>query len=485
MTSTMTVTNANMLQGTTIGACPDHVNGRPTGIECSKCDLILNTSRMAGGSGWNVSRNSCKTLKCPKCNWHYKYQETLEIHMKEKHPESETTCIYCITGQQHPRLARGETYTCGYKPYRCEVCNYSTTTKGNLSIHMQSDKHLNNMQELQNGGPALAASAGGQDPSKISSSHMMSSAGKTSGSGMAIPPTMSPNKQPQSPSPKPTWRCDVCNYDTNVARNLRIHMTSEKHTHNMMALSQQKNMQHLSALQSLIPGMDPKQLLQFSMLSGAGGVNPPPSSEAALADLAFNQAVLAQMMSGGGMPPLPLPPPTSGASSPAADLNLAAIAAAAAASGAANLNEESMEALQERQQEEDQNAKTMFSCCVCRDFGCDSIDELSAHLSLDRSRTREHEVSPLLYFRISFIMLLLRYCVKNILNSTMAGLCNNFKVLVVKHSCCCNTIRKAQIKLCNNVSSSCFTGQSLHWWPLPLSTVQLQDQFEGQLSASL
>ena len=106
---------------------------------------------MAGGNTWNVSRNSCKTLKCPKCNWHYKYQETLEIHMKEKHPESETTCIYCITGQQHPRLARGETYTCGYKPYRCEVCNYSTTTKGNLSIHMQSDKHLNKLQELQNG----------------------------------------------------------------------------------------------------------------------------------------------------------------------------------------------------------------------------------------------------------------------------------------------------------------------------------------------
>ena len=387
MTSTMTVTNANMLQGTTIGACPDHINGRPTGVECVKCDLILSSSRMAGGNTWNVSRNSCKTLKCPKCNWHYKYQETLEIHMKEKHPESETTCIYCITGQQHPRLARGETYTCGYKPYRCEVCNYSTTTKGNLSIHMQSDKHLNNMQELQNGGPAMAAQAAQDQATKISTSHVM--ANNARGSGMALPPTMSPNKQPQSPSPKPTWRCDVCNYDTNVARNLRIHMTSEKHTHNMMALSQQKNMQHLSALQSLIPGgMDPKQLLQFGMLAGGG--NPPPTSEAALADLAFNQAVLAQMMSGGQ-----LPPPTSG--SPA-DLNLAAIAAAAAASGAASLNEDSMEALQEQQQQEDQNAKTMFSCCVCRDYGCDSIDELSAHLSLDRSRTREHEVSHYLLF---------------------------------------------------------------------------------------
>lgn len=55
-----------------------------------------------------------------------------------------------LLGAAHPRLARGESYTCGYKPYRCEICNYSTTTKGNLSIHMQSDKHLNNVQELNN-----------------------------------------------------------------------------------------------------------------------------------------------------------------------------------------------------------------------------------------------------------------------------------------------------------------------------------------------
>ena len=147
--------------------------------------------------------------------------------------------------------------------------------------------------------------------------------------------------------------------------------------------------------------MDPKQLLQFSMLSGASGVNPPPSSEAALADLAFNQAVLAQMMAGGGMPPPPLPPPTSGSPSPAADLNLAAIAAAAAASGAANLNEETFEALQEKQQEADQNPKYLFSCLVCNNFGCDTVDELSAHLSLDRSRTGENEVGQLSFYSFS------------------------------------------------------------------------------------
>ena len=39
------------------------------------------------------------------------------------------------------------------------------------------------------------------------------------------------------------WRCDVCNYETTIARNLRIHMTSEKHTHNMLIL-QQVGMHH-------------------------------------------------------------------------------------------------------------------------------------------------------------------------------------------------------------------------------------------------
>jgi AT-binding transcription factor 1 len=392
-------TNANMLQGTTIGACPEHMNGRPTGVECSKCDLILNSLRLAGGSSWNMSRNSCKTLKCPKCNWHYKYQETLEIHMKEKHPESETTCIYCITGQQHPRLARGETYTCGYKPYRCEVCNYSTTTKGNLSIHMQSDKHLNNIQDLQNGtttNPALPTSPV-LEPPKMPQSPV-SQRPPSSNPPLSI---VSPSKlqQPQ----KPNWRCDVCNYETNVARNLRIHMTSEKHTHNMMALQQQnaKGLQQLSALHmagNSGPGMDPKQFL-----GGLFGNLPPPpnmppvsssagsSNEAALADLAFNQAVLAQLMSGGQMPGQGMPPmPSLGP-----DFNFAAMAAAMAASGRhpSGMPDMSDFNIEPPSESKDPNPRHLFTCCVCRCFGCDNIDDLTVHLSHDRSRTRENEVS--------------------------------------------------------------------------------------------
>lgn len=63
----------------------------------------------------------------------------------ESGPDSKN-CIYCLAKVVHPRLGRGESYTCGYKPYRCEICNYSTVTKGNLAIHEQSDRHLNNVQ---------------------------------------------------------------------------------------------------------------------------------------------------------------------------------------------------------------------------------------------------------------------------------------------------------------------------------------------------
>ncbi|XP_029437274.1 zinc finger homeobox protein 2 [Rhinatrema bivittatum] len=167
------------------------------------------------------SRNSCKTLKCPRCNWHYKYQQTLDMHMKEKHPEAgRSHCTYCNSGQPHPRLARGESYNCGYKPYRCEACNYSTTTKGNLSIHMQSDKHLANLQGFQ--GPG--ASQGPAAPSTGSS-----------GTGSASPPESSlPSPQDKQPKQKACWQCKVCNYETSISRNLRIHMTSEKHMQNTL-----------------------------------------------------------------------------------------------------------------------------------------------------------------------------------------------------------------------------------------------------------
>ncbi|XP_050434814.1 zinc finger homeobox protein 3 isoform X2 [Adelges cooleyi] len=365
----------NFMTGTTIGVCPDHMNGRPSGVDCARCELILSSSRLGGVGGSLVgmhSRNSCKTLKCPKCNWHYKYQETLEIHMKEKHPESETSCVYCIAGQPHPRLARGETYTCGYKPYRCEVCNYSTTTKGNLSIHMQSDKHLNNMQELQNGGVAGGASemqrhqasSPSQHPSKQTSAM---SPGSTSGQHPAMSSPMISQK------PKPTFRCEVCNYETNVARNLRIHMTSEKHTHNIMVLQQSvKHMQTLNALQTHHQQqMNFESLMHFHPGLTLPGDKPPPHTEAALADMAYNQALLIQMMTGGQMPPH-----FAGDVSPHVDTDI-------------GLNPETMEPPPEPV---DKNPNHMFQCSTCSTFVTDSLETLSHHLSADRTKVREQEI---------------------------------------------------------------------------------------------
>ncbi|XP_060066418.1 zinc finger homeobox protein 4-like [Ylistrum balloti] len=314
-----------------LGVCEDHPQGRAQGVECPKCDMILSSSQSLGGHMTMMhSRNSCKTLKCPKCNWHYKYQETLEIHMKEKHPDNDQQCIYCMTNQSHPRLARGESYSCGYKPYRCEVCNYSTTTKGNLSIHMQSDKHLNNVQELANGGEVKMPP---QQPVQTE----------------AAVQQMKKNK------PKPTWKCDVCNYETNVARNLRIHMTSEKHTHNMMVL--QQNMKHMQR------DMQIQQLNQLMLLqndpSFLAGMSSPMTSQGNI-PFGYDQSMMMANMQGPyGEIPMDLRKENGGM-------------------GVAF-------------DPQTPDAARMYSCCVCNTYATDSLESLHQHLQLDRTKQREQE----------------------------------------------------------------------------------------------
>lgn len=212
------------------------------------------------------SRNSCKTLKCPKCNWHYKSQHTLQVHMKEKHPETGAQCVcgtsggkcvcgggtrgvcgYCSSGKPHPRLARGETYACGYKPYRCEVCDYATSSKGNLSIHMQSDKHLNN---VQNGGHSNGQMHTPHNTNSSSSTNAHTAEEQTYKLPLSIPaPVIQPAKlTTPTHSHGKRWRCDVCDYETSIARNLRIHTTSEKHTHNMLRLQRGYYLSHCRSL---------------------------------------------------------------------------------------------------------------------------------------------------------------------------------------------------------------------------------------------
>ena len=344
--------------------CEDHINGNMTGVECSKCDMVLGSSRSLGGHMTMMhSRNSCKTLKCPKCNWHYKYQETLEIHMKEKHPDNETQCIYCIANQPHPRLARGEVYTCGYKPYRCDVCNYSTTTKGNLSIHMQSDKHINNIQELQNGTQEIKIPA--QPP-------------------QAMPPppqAQTPDIMKKQSKPKPTWRCDVCNYETNVARNLRIHMTSEKHTHNMMVL--QQNMKHMQRdmqfqlSQMAVLGQDPALMQAAGLPPGFPPLGIPP--------FAIDQGMQAMFpMPGFPGPPPGTPPsqatpgtPTPGAQSQSADSPMDLTKETSSTPGLTP---------PDGKNHSNNDPNKLFQCSVCNVFSDNSVEALHNHMQIDRSK---------------------------------------------------------------------------------------------------
>ncbi|KAF1386643.1 hypothetical protein PFLUV_G00097010 [Perca fluviatilis] len=302
------------------------------------------------------SRNSCKTLKCPKCNWHYKSQHTLQVHMKEKHPEIGGQCVcvasggkcvcggstrgvcgYCSSGKPHPRLARGETYACGYKPYRCEVCDYATSSKGNLSIHMQSDKHLNN---VQNGGH----SNGHMHTSNITNNGS-SSDGQTADEPTYKPPLSipTPTTQPAKLTPAAhthshgkRWRCDVCDYETSIARNLRIHTTSEKHTHNMLRLQRGY---YLSHCRSLAP--------QLKHLQNTG------------AELSLNMRLTSQQVTdqpvtlGSTLTPSPSPspsPPPAPSLSPTEPLS-----------------------------------QGMFQCLVCSCFSSDSLESVEQHLNAPRS----------------------------------------------------------------------------------------------------
>ncbi|XP_032636837.1 zinc finger homeobox protein 3 isoform X2 [Chelonoidis abingdonii] len=340
------------------GECPSG-----SGVECPKCDTVLGSSRSLGGHMTMMhSRNSCKTLKCPKCNWHYKYQQTLEAHMKEKHPEPGGSCVYCKSGQPHPRLARGESYTCGYKPFRCEVCNYSTTTKGNLSIHMQSDKHLNNMQNLQNGGgeQVFSHTAGAAAAAAAVAAAAAANIGSTCGA-----------PSPTKPKTKPTWRCEVCDYETNVARNLRIHMTSEKHMHNMMLL--QQNMTQIQHNRHLglgsLPSPAEAELYQYYL---AQNMNLPNlKMDSTSSDAQF-------MMGGYQLDP------TSPMATMAPSLVGGEIPLDMRLGGGQLVSEELMNLGESFTQTNDPSLK-LFQCAVCNKFTTDNLDMLGLHMNVERS----------------------------------------------------------------------------------------------------
>ncbi|KAJ0056202.1 hypothetical protein NL108_003493, partial [Boleophthalmus pectinirostris] len=261
------------------------------------------------------------------------------------------------------------------------VCNYSTTTKGNLSIHMQSDKHLNNMQSLQNGGSIGSAQEQvfGHAPGSV-----VAVPSVTQASSHHPPhhhPTQSSSHmggQCGAPSPtklknKPTWRCEVCDYETNVARNLRIHMTSEKHMHNMMLLQQNvTQMQHGRLGLGAMPSPSEAELYQYylsqNMSLPPGLKIDPAGAEAQFLMGGFhldpNMAALAPALVGGDIP---------------MDVRLG---------GGQLVSEELMTLGESLSQTSDPSLK-LFQCAVCNRFTTDNLEVLGLHMGAERSLPEE------------------------------------------------------------------------------------------------
>ena len=369
---------------------------------------------------------------------------------------------------------------------------------------MQSDKHINNVQELQNGGTipgqmtgslpgsqsaehmlqsqalatAVALAAGGgagassvvgsnnvsgtgskqvvtnvTGPQNVSSSSFGPSGSNASSPGLNLmigsqpsgdkvspintvpmggvcpspsnPNNSTPNNNSNvnsssssSAKPKATWRCDVCNYETGVARNLRIHMTSEKHTHNMVVL--QQSVKHYQVMQ---------QQAGLMAAMSAGGGDP---MLAAAAAAQMHPGILAALAaaaaaSSSGSPVPSLPSPNEPSSNVGNNMNTpeAAIADMAYNHAVLLMQQQQQRAMAMMSQSQSQSKSPFgnqsqnqpmvdmehpdpsfrfdsvpydehsrsYQCCVCTVYTCDSIEGLSQHIQSDRTRIREDEVT--------------------------------------------------------------------------------------------
>uniref|UniRef100_A0A1A9VG65 C2H2-type domain-containing protein n=1 Tax=Glossina austeni TaxID=7395 RepID=A0A1A9VG65_GLOAU len=336
--------------------------------------------------------------------------------------------ISFVIGQQHPRLARGESYSCGYKPYRCEICNYSTTTKaavvaaggvatvtGNLeatsklNLTTSTNSHQQHQQpsiSINNNKCSNTAPFTGSNTISVSTNNnavplggnpLNSNVGNVNSNSGGVHKT------------KPSFRCDICSYETSVARNLRIHMTSEKHTHNLTVL--QNNIKHIHAftvLQQQQQQQHQQQQQQQQQQQSSCFI-----PEIALADLAYNQALMIQFLHQNAaiaasqcqsslMPSPALPTSSKGSFQIVSNNHNATLSKSQEISPLINELQQSpfstkppctdlgssdgSMTMESPPYIPDPWPTMLYSCLVCSNFSTNNLDELNQHLLVDRSR---------------------------------------------------------------------------------------------------
>lgn len=208
-----------------------------------------------------------------------------------------------------------------------------------------------------------------------------------------------PLPQQCKPKPKPSFRCEPCSYETPNARNYRIHETSEKHTHNLAVV--QCNIKRLqshmdSFLQqthSGVKGMGPSMVPSLEQAQSALSTNSGHLPGAALADLAYNQALLIQLLhqnsvgltsanGPGFISLLQQQQQQQAQSNQQSQLHYQQINGTTNQDIDQGLNPETLEP----PFEQDFNPIYHFACLICSNFNTNDLEELNNHINEDRSR---------------------------------------------------------------------------------------------------
>ena len=222
------------------------------------------------------------------------------------------------------------------------MCAYSTTSRGNLAIHMQSEKHMRSISSHQ--------SQGSTTSSMNSSSMATLPADVPLVDGDSLMNDEDEEGDQERRFHRRPMRCEVCNYETTVARYMRVHMASERHSSAMMLL--------MNALKRSSSAGTPAQLeAGFNSTNGYSGLSQTNSNRNTNMD---------------------------GASLSSASL-LAVECDGQVQSGLMKVSSAGMKDIGSSMLPVAGSGRHIFQCLICNVYSTDSLQELSRHILRDRS----------------------------------------------------------------------------------------------------
>ncbi|MGH0133307.1 UNVERIFIED_CONTAM: hypothetical protein FKN15_059409 [Acipenser sinensis] len=232
---------------------PGTGEGSPgSGVECPKCDTVLGSSRSLGGHMTMMhSRNSCKTLKCPKCNWHYNekhmhnmmlLQQNMKqiqhnLHLGLAPAEAELYQYYLaqnigLTGMKLENPADPQMMI---NPFQLDPNTAAALTPGLVNNELPPELRLASGQLM--GDDLSVLSAGELSPyisDPLVKLFQCAVCNKFTSDSLEA---LSVHVNTERSLPEEEWRavigdiyqCKLCNYNTQLKANFQLHCKTDKH----------------------------------------------------------------------------------------------------------------------------------------------------------------------------------------------------------------------------------------------------------------